>query len=63
MSHVCSLFTKGKSPIALCEIGKMATGASIEAFFNFYSALKEFTVSQTCAILDVALNTWIRDVR
>ena len=58
-----ALFTKVKSSIALCEIGKMAARASLEAFFIFYSALITVTVSQTCAILDVALNTWIRDVR
>ena len=58
-----ALFTKVKSPMRLHKIGKLARGALLEAFLIFYSALITFTVSQTCAILDVALDMWIHDVR
>ena len=58
-----ALFTKAESLVNVYDVGKLAIGGLIEAFLLFYSALITLTVSQTCAILDVALNTWIRDVR
>ena len=46
----------------LCT-AKLVIAALVETFLVFYSALLIFSVSQTCTILAVALNVWMRDGR
>lgn len=47
----------------ILSTGKVVVTALLEAFLLFYSVVIIFSVSQTCAILEAAINTWLADRR